>query len=150
MSTTVFATKRAVRDLLKRTPGLDGIQVAYADPGERHRTAVWLGPEVEDVEDEAVALKPKTNRRNEDYRIYVYVEKIAPGSVEDVENATEALVNAILGAVDDRPKLGVGPNDRPVPGLLWVVTEGMSVDTTETDVGPRVKVEIHLRVRAHP
>lgn len=147
MSTTVFATKRAVRDVLQAAGGdLDGIQVAYADPGDRRRReSIWLGPDVEDVEDEAVSLKPGTNRRNEEFRLHLFVEVIAPGSVEDVEARTETLVNAVLSTIDADPKLG-----RTVPGLLWIVGEGMDVATSETPDGPRVVVDIFLRVRSRP
>lgn len=146
MTTTVFATKRALRDLLRAAPDLDGVQVAYADPGERRRReAVWLGPDVEDVEDEAVALRGPTNRRNEDYRLHVFVEVISPGSVEQAEQRAEALANAILSAVDADPKLG-----RSVPGLLWIVGAGMSVETTETTDGPRVVLDIYFQARARP
>lgn len=144
--TTVFASKRALYALLRDLPGLSGAQVTYADPGgSARRERVWLGPDVEDAENEAVALRPASNRRQEEYLLHVMVEIIKPGTPETVEERMEALVNSILSTIDADPKLGGA-----VPGLLTAVGDSLTVETTETSDGIRVVSDLSVRVKAQP
>lgn len=102
MATTLFASRRALRDLL--ATALPEVTVAYGDPSAREDleqiTFVGYGPIDADT--------PMFGPREEHYTIDVIVSVLGPDSdAREVDERTEELVDTVLEVVKSNPQLGM-------------------------------------------
>lgn len=138
-TSTIVSTKRALVDHLQGRPALNGVQVTYADPGDRARAEqVWLG-EVRTAEQEPVSLRSGRKQRNESYELDVICDALKATAetaearcLELVAELEELLAAATLDA----------------PGVLWATVTDMRLKTAETANGPLARAVVTVTVRA--
>jgi hypothetical protein len=102
MATTVFAARRALRDLL--VDALPAVTVAYGDPVARDDleqvTFTGYGPIDGDT--------PMFGPREERYTLDLVVSVLGPDSdAEEVDVRAEELVNVVLEVLAANPQLGL-------------------------------------------
>lgn len=140
--TTIVAAKRALRDLLKARPALDGVLVNYGDPAERgRREQVWLG-RVRQADQEPVALRSGTRTRDEVYELWVHVDVASKATAEENEARAVDLIREVESVLANDPKLG------GTEGVLFAVVTEMSMNTVETGDGPSTSAVLTVTVRA--
>lgn len=140
-SSTIVATKRALVMALQTRPALNGVLISYADPGAKGRKEQVFIAEVRNADQEPVALRTGTRKRDEEYELDVYVDVLSKASAETSEERTMELVAELEEFLANDPKIN------NTPGVLWAVVTDMRMKTAETGDGPSTRCIVTVTVR---
>jgi hypothetical protein len=141
---TMVAFKSALVVNLAALPGMAGVKVSYADPGDKAlKENVWCG-RITDNEHEAVALRAGRRRREENFTAEVFIEVVGTRlTAERAETRALALGLVLEEYLADNPKL-----DGSVDGLAFAVISSMELATLETTEGPQTRLTVGIYVKA--
>lgn len=138
-TSTIVTTKRALVDLLLSRPALDGVQVTYADPGDKAKaTQLWLG-EVREASQEPVSIKAGRKKRDETYDLDVIADAIKP-----TPETAEARCLELVAEVEDV----VADFDIGVDGVWSVGVTDFRMKSTHAETGTLARAVVTLTVRA--
>ncbi len=141
--TTAAAFKAALKSSLMAYGPLSGIQVVYGQDVEARKTGCIRLGAVEDAGVAPTGLKAGRRRREEDYVLHVIVEVIGTaGGPEANEARAVTLGTAVEEFLADNPALSGS-----VPGLLFAVVSGFSMETSETTDGARTVLDYSVSVK---
>lgn len=145
MAGSIMVTfKTTLLEAIGVMPGMAGVKVSFADPGENAlKENIWFG-RISDNDHDPVALKAGRRRREENFTLEINVEvggtRLTP---ERCETRALALGLLIEEYIADNPKL-----DGTVDGLLFAVVSGMELFTSQTTDGPLTRHTIDVDVKA--
>ena len=140
-TSTIVSAKRSLLDSLASRPSLNGVLLAYADPGDKRRREQMFYAEVRVSEQSPVALKSGRRKRDEEYELDLIVDCASKASPE----TSEARCMELVAEVED--ELADDPTIRGTDGVLWATVTDMRLTTMETGDGPMSRATVTITVR---
>lgn len=141
-TSTIVPAKKALASALRLRPALEGVLVAYADPGDKGRREQMFFAEVRQADQDPVALKAGRRRRDEEYELDLIVDCSSKPSAEAAESRCMELVAEL------EEELAEDTTIHATPGVLWALVTDLTLKTAETGDGAIARAVVTITVRA--
>lgn len=141
-TSTIVPVKAGLIQALRGRPGLSGVLITYADPGDKGRREQMFCTDVRRAEQEPASFRSGRKHRDEEYELDLVVDCSSKTSPE----ATEARCMEMVAEVED--ELAEDQTVRGTPGVLWATVTDLRLSTQETGDGPVSRALVTITVRA--